>query len=250
MLTAINNIAKIDSIFSQVISARFNSTLPISLKVLEQIDPNRYLLTLGNKTVETKSHTPLEKGASYWGEFKNSKENILQISNLLKKPDFEQKKESKILFTFNQLNEIFSKDKPKKALKETILQKMSLTDDKKDFMQLGNMLLSLEENIFFIPFAYEKRRYFFQFKKKQKNDIVKKEKAIEFYASFKNLGPVKGIVKSADNFKKVILYLYYEKSKRFLKEQMKYLDMQSELHISKDIEPLFESCEKLLDIKG
>ena len=250
MLTAINNIAKIDSIFAQVIRAKFNSTLPISLKVLKEIDPNKYLLNLGNRTVETKSFIPLEKGARYWGEFKNSEENTLQISNLLKKPDFEQKDGNKAFFTLNQLQEIFSKKKPKEALKKSILHKLSITENRNDFMQLSNMLLSLQENIFFIPFTYEKRKFFFQFRKKQKNDIVKKENAIEFYASFKNLGPVKGIVKSADKFKKVILYLYYEKSEKFLKEQMRYLDMDSEIYLSKDIKPLFESCQKLLDIKG
>ncbi len=251
MITAIRDIAKIEGVLNRFQTIEFNATLPVSLKVLEKLEQNRYLLLIGNKTTQTKSLIPLEENREYWGDFKYSKENILQLSNLLKKPDFEQKKLSKeIFFKFEELEKIFSKESPKKSFKENILQKLSVSENRQDFIQLSNMLLALREDIFFIPIEYEQRRYFFQFKKKQKNDIVKKEFTISFYASFKNLGPIKGEIKKVKDFTKLTIYTYYEKSMRFLKKEIKELDFDCEIKLSKDISPLFQSGEKLLDIKG
>ncbi len=251
MITAIKDIAKIEGALNRLQTIEFNATLPVSLKVLKKLEQNRYLLLIGNKTAQTKSLVPLEENGEYWGDFKYSKENILQLSNLLKKPDFERKKVSKeVFFDLNRIKEIFSKENPKKSFKEEVLHKLAKAENRQDFLQLSNMLLALREDIFFIPIQYEKKKYFFQFKKKQKNDIVKKEFTVSFYASFNNLGPIKGEIKSVKDFTKLTIYTYYEKSLKFLKRELKELDMECELKLSRNISPLFESGEKLLDVKG
>jgi len=251
MITAINEIAKTQEILNRFQTIEFNATLPVSLKVTAKLDLNRYILQIGNKTVETKSLIPLEEKEEYWGDFRYSKENILKLSNLLKKPSFEKKHFSKIIFfDMEETKNIFSQKEPVKSFKENILQKLALAENRQDFIQLTNMLIALRENIFFIPIEDEGRRYFFQFKKKQKNDIVKKEFTVEFYASFKNLGPIKGTVKSFKDFQKITIYTYYEKSGNFLKKELKELDFECDIKVSREIYPLFQSSDKLLDIKG
>ncbi len=251
MITAISEIARFESLFSNL-RTNFNATLPISLKVLKEVDLNRFILQMGKREVETKSLIPLKEGEIYWGEFKTSK-GVVQISNLLQKPSFEKKKEifsENLFFDLKDLEEIFSDSKASLKFKENILNKMSISSNREDFAQLGNMLLAFENGVFFIPLKIEDRRYFFQFKNKQKKDKVKKEFTTFFYASFENLGPVRGVIEVGENYRRLRLYTYFEKSADFLKKEMKNLDMQSEIFVSKNIEALFNLENRLLDIKG
>ncbi|NPA81826.1 MAG: hypothetical protein GXO31_04395 [Epsilonproteobacteria bacterium] len=253
MITAINEIARFESIFSKLAVTEFNATLPISIKVLKKMDLNKYVLQIGKKEVETKSLIPLKEGKSYWGDFKTSKGDVLQISNLLEKPSFENKKpflKNEFFLGLDDIKNIFSKEKPKAAFKEHILHQMSSTSSKEEFVQYANMLFALENGVFFIPIEDEKRRYFFQFKNKQKKGRVKKEFTTQFYASFENLGPIKGEVKLIGEAKKLTLYAYFEKSVSFLKKEIKNLEMDGEVFCSKNIAPLFDSSDRLLDIKG
>ncbi len=253
MITAINEIAKFESVFSKLSTLQFNATLPISIKVLKRVDLNRFTLLMGKKEVETKSMVPLKEGEVYWGEFKTSKEGIVKISNLLQKPSFEVKKEhlsKDLFFSLEEIKEIFSKEKSKSVFKEEILNKMASSKNREDFIHLTNTLLALQNAVFFVPVKIDERRYFFQFKNKQKKDKVKKEFTTSFYVSFENLGPINGVLRVADNDKKLTLYAYYKKSALFLKEELKNLHIRSEIFVSKEIKPLFETNKRLLDIKG
>ena len=255
MISQILNIAKIDSLLSNLKTARFNSLLPMTIDVLDKSKENLYMLKIGTKELSTKSAMNLEVGSKYWGMMKEDASlNSLSLSQLLKKPKLLQMQRDNFLpqFTETKLAELFSKANPKTEFKLMLLDKLSQASTKNEFMTLTNMIAALNENIFTMVLKEGNQNTMFQFKKRKKvNQGAKEDAQIDFYAAFENLGPVEGLISVVKDERRVSLSLFYESSLEFLKNELEFLDLKGLLYYKdKKIEPLYELTPSLLDVRG
>jgi hypothetical protein len=234
--------------------ARFNSVLPTTIEVLEDQYGGKYKLLIGNKTISAKSEQELSLGSLYWGTLKESKiSSVIKLSNLIKQPSIV--KNMNILprlDSFSMLN-LLSSSSFSMDFKSFILENMSNTNSKFEFMYLLNILQGVGDNIFSFVLNYGSKDTLFQFKKRKnrKKDFKDNSINIDFYAAFENLGPVEGYIESVDDTKRVTLYLHYEDSIKFLKRELRSLDIEAVVY-KKDsiINPLIDIKPALLDIKG
>jgi hypothetical protein len=253
MINQIAQIAKIETLLANLKTTRFNSVLPMTIDVLEKSSQNLYMLKIGNKEVSTKSALPLDVGSKYWGVMKEDATlNTVSLSQLLKKPKLLQAQRDNFLpqFSETKLQELFTKANPKSELKMALLEKLSLSTTKNEFMTLTNMIAALDANVFTMVLKDGGQSTMFQFKKRVKTSPNEDAK-IDFYAAFENLGPVEGVISVVNDEKKVSLSLFYENSLQFLENELEHLDFEGNLyHKTKNIEPLFELSNSLLDVKG
>lgn len=245
MIKNINRVSKVKNILSKSQTTQFNSSLPVSIEVKEEIDPLRYLLLIGNKELSTKSRKKLDVGAKYWGNFKGGKEGVLNLSNLKKKPSFFNKSENFTLkFNTDIIISSLQKKDPKKNFKSQLLQKLALSSSADEFFAIGNIILALNQNIFVFPMKQGNKKELFQLK----NDL--NEKAVEFYGAFENIGPVKGKIKNEQDGISAKIYVSYKKTYAFLKQELSELGFEAEIFLKDNISPLYENPKILLDMKG
>ncbi len=258
MITQIANLAKIETLLANLKTTRFNSVLPVSIKVIEQKpEKNEYLLQVGNKEFTTKSTKELDVGGKYWGVLKEDKDSkALNLSQLLKKPKLLQMQRKNFLPQLNEtkLQELITKENPKSELKMQLLDKLSQSVTKNEFMTITNMIAALNENVFTLVLKDDDQSTMFQFKKRKnsnKDDDSNSDAKVDFYAAFEHLGPVEGVVSTIGDERKVSLSLFYEESLEFLKKELDNLDLQGVLYKKgKSIEPIYELSASLLDVKG
>jgi hypothetical protein len=258
MINALGALAKIEAILAKIdpTTIKFNTTLPVSVDVKEQLAPQKFLLQIGNKALTTQSMQTLEVGKAYWGVMKEDvtlKSHTL--SQLLQKPHLLQDKKG-LFPTFNpqQLERLLQSEKPKEMMKFTLLEKMAQATTKQEFMSLSNMLQALHENVFTFVMSHQQKETLFQFRKRQNKKSHQEESEevkIDFYAAFEHLGPVEGVVEIIEGIRKLSLYLYYENSLKFLQKELKSLDIEGFLYKKEGkITPLYEYGQSLLDVKG
>lgn len=242
MIGELLGISKIKDIQNNSVWVEFNSTLPVNIKVLEAQNFGRYKMLVGNKTLFVKSQKELKKHTNYWGELKKDKNGVINISNLLERPNFFEEDEE-YFFDYREIDTIEYKDK----FYDKILMKLINSKDKKEFLYFTNILVALCDDIVLFPFIRDNKFYLLQYK-------IIKNNFIKFYFLSENLGPISGeIEKIEDNFF-INLYIYYNKTLLFLKE---FLQMEQKIqkymkiyfHISKNIEPIFTFSNNLLDKK-
>jgi len=257
-LTRLNTIADLGKTIKNEI--KFNSTLPISIKVKEQLKPNLFMLDIGKKEqIQTKSDLPLDVGKKYWAILRqNPKSKTISISNLFIQPKMLQSKLnlSTLKFDIHTLRQILESNNPKESIKQNLLLQLSNAPTRESFLSLTNMLNALGDNLFSFVLTHNQKETLFQFRKqKQKsrsNETNEKQNSsIEFYAAFENLGPLEGVVEIIDGVSRLTLYLYYKNSLLFLKNELKNLSFETNLYQKKGkITPLYESGSSLLDLKG
>lgn len=254
MISQIAKIANIETLLANLKTKRFNSVLPITIDVLEKGDKNQYTLKIGNKELQTKSAMTLDVGSKYWGVMKEEANNAPTLSQLLKKPKLLQMQRKNFLPELNsaKLQELITKENPKVELKALLLERLSQSVSKNEFMTLTNMIAALNENVFTMVLKEGNQSTMFQFKKRKKSNPDSKEDAkIDFYAAFEHLGPVEGVVSVIGGERKVSLSLFYEESLEFLKNELDSLDLEGLLYKKdKNIEPIYELSASLLDTRG
>lgn len=209
----------------------FNNKLPVEIEVKKEINPIRYLLQVGNKSLETKSYTTLEVGKRYFGELTQQKES-LTIKNLVKIPEF-----FKVL---EMENETFM---PKETIKykETLLEKLSNAPTKEQFIFFTQLFLAYNQGIYHLIINEERKAVM---------QLRYKEKKIKFFAIFQNLGALEG-----ELFLNKTLFLHlrfeFESSRRFVSEYINELtDFEVTLSTQKTT-PLYNfSQDSLLNLKG
>jgi len=231
--------------------------LPVTIDVLEKNDKNQFLLKIGNKELTTKSDKELDVGGKYWGVLKEDKDSkAVNLSQLLKKPKLLQMQRKNFLPQLNEtkLQDLITKENPKTELKMQLLDKLSQSVSKNEFMTITNMIAALNENVFTLVLKDENQSTMFQFKKRKKSnseDDSNSEAKVDFYAAFEHLGPVEGVVSTIGDERKVSLSLYYAESLDFLKKELENLDLEGLLYKKgKNIEPIYELSASLLDVKG
>ncbi len=255
MISQLSQIAKIDLLLAKLSTKRFNAVLPVNIDVIKKSDPQKYLLQIGNKEVNTKSSLELEVGKKYWGVMKEQTQtHTVSLSKLLLKPNFLQHTKRSLLpeFTPQKMVGLLAKESPKTELKTQLLEHLSTATSKQDFMTITNMIAALNSDVFSMLLKHNDKSTMFQFKKRKSQSKTSSEDGmIDFYAAFEHLGPVDGVVEVKGDIKRVVLYLYYEQSLEFLQNELSQLDFQGQLYPKKGkIAPLYEPVSSLLDIKG
>ena len=244
----INTIANVSSVVSKAEASqnlRFNSSLPISITVLEVMSRDRYKLLLGNREFTTRSLKKLDKNAKYWGNFGESKDGIITISGLLKKPSCLQGNEEFFDIDVKEfLKEYKEFDYPSRNYKNWILSNLAMRDiDKTLFQTFTYMLLAQNESVIHLPFKSYKKPILVQFQ-------ASFDKTIEFYLAYENLGPIKGVLKKENDTISMEIKILFEKSFYFLKRELNQLKIDINMKIDKNIQPLFDIDMLMLDIKG
>ena len=219
-------------------SINFNANLPITIEVLRQIDSTRYRLKLGRKELTTKSHKPLEEGKKYWANFSEGKGGMLTISNLWKQPHLFQTHDYFLTFSFEEFFQ--SKEFSYNAFKTFLLQKLCDEQLSKElFKTYAYMLLALSKATIHLPFLHEGKKIIVQLQKQTDNSLL-------FYVAFENLGPLLGILSSTE----IQITTMYEKSFYYLQKESPKLGMITHFTLQKEIKPLFDLSDMVLDLKG
>jgi hypothetical protein len=241
---------------------RFNTTLPISIKVKEQLKPNLFMLDIGKKEqIQTKSDLPLDVGKKYWAVLRqNPKSKTLSISNLFIQPKILQSKLNlpSLKFDINTLRQTLQSSNPKESIKQNLLLQLSNAPTRESFLSLTNMLNALGDNLFSFVLTHNQKETLFQFRKQKQKEKSRSNQtnemqnsSIEFYAAFENLGPLEGVVEIIEGVSRLTLYLYYENSLLFLERELKNLSFETNLYKKKGkIFPLYEYKNSILDLKG
>ncbi len=219
-------------------SINFNANLPVSIEVLRKIDPLRYRLKIGRKELVTKSQKSLEEGQKYWANFSETKGGILTISHLWRQPELFV---SETFFmpqsfeSFIQKNG-FSYDSFKAFLINHLAEP---TTSKELFITYSYMLLALSKMIIHLPFLHEGKKLLVQFHQEATEKFL-------FYIALEHLGPMKGYILNNELFLEVM----YDKSFAYLQKEQAKLGMITHLSLQKEIKPLFDKSDVMLDIKG
>ncbi len=259
-LSELTRLSGISDLGGKVEGIKFNATLPITIKVKEQLKPKEFLLDIGRREqIKTKSELPLDVGKKYWGVLReNQQTKQISLSNLLKQPTHLQHSKNSIFpsMTIKELREVLESKNPKESLKFNLLTKLANTTSKQEFLQLTNSLNALQENIFTMVLTQNHKESFLQFKKrrsksKRAESNFKESVIIDFYAAFENLGPIEGVVEMIEGEMRLKLFIFYENSLIFLQKRLKDLDLQTFLYKKEgNISPLYEYPSSLLDVKG
>lgn len=256
MIGQITQLSKIDVLLAKLSVKRFNAILPVNIEVLEKTEPQKYKLQIGKQEIVTKSGAELDVGSKYWGMMKeNLQTNSVILSKLLQKPKLLQNKALVSFlpdFTPEKLVALLAKESPKTEMKMQLLEHLTQAGSKQEFMTLTNMIAALNADVFTMLLKYQNKNTLFQFKRRKSQSQTSSEDGIiDFYAAFEHIGPVEGVVEVTADIKRLTLYLYYEQSLDFLKEQLAELDFEGRLLPKKEkIVPLYEPVSSLLDIKG
>ena len=142
----INQISKIQKIVSgQSGSVILNTSLPVSIKVVEKTGYNRYILEFNEKKLNTKSMKNLKIGGQYWGEISSGSENIV-IQNLYEKPNFIP---ANTLLNGIDLIERLVNEPQIDWLYDHIKDKLTNTNSKAEFEIYTNMLMALQKKIIY-----------------------------------------------------------------------------------------------------
>ena len=247
MISRIRTIKAITQLMESTQTVRFNAALPISVDVLAKIGYNRYRLKVGHKEMTTRSQKPLQEKKRYWGNFSESKEGILTISNLREKPSLLQYHDKYLHVDSLDFLELFTlSSSPYTAFKEWLLNELSLCTVPKDFELLSSMLLALHEGIVHLPLFVYNRPLLIQWK--ESNNKTLNESWIDFYLAFDNMGPVRGNI---DLLAKTLkMSLLFEKTAALFLAHQENAPLAFQLDVKESLSPLWKGDDALLDIKG
>ncbi|AZV46832.1 hypothetical protein C3L23_05965 [Nautilia sp. PV-1] len=207
----------------------FNATLPVKIEVKKQINPIRYLIKLGNREIETKSSIPLLIGKKYFAEIKENK-NRLQISNLKELPRLLEMMEKLEIKNTNEENSSLHS-----FGKQEILQHLSNSVSKFEFIFYTNMLMAYEQKIHHL-IINEKKKALMQYKY-SKNKV-------KFYAIFNHLGELEGEITENS----LTVYSPYNATLQLINLYKDELSLELFLY-KKEVSPLYNFSENLLNLK-
>lgn len=240
MISTLHKLAGIGSDIGHTSSSsiNFNANLPVSLEVLKQIDATRYRLKLGRKELTTKSSKNLKEGQKYWANFSEGKGGILTISNLWKQPQLFEEAAYFLPVSLEQLFE--SRSFSYSDFKAFLLKQLSDEQLSRElFKTYSYMLLALSKATIHLPLIYRGKKVMLQFQKQANASLI-------FYIAYEHLGPLCGII-TPSGFE---IATMYEKSLHYLQKENPKLGMITDLTLQKEIKPLFDVSDLVLDVKG
>ncbi|NPA28683.1 MAG: hypothetical protein GXO33_00685 [Epsilonproteobacteria bacterium] len=254
MIFGLSPVQAVQTALSAITKIEVNTLLQLGIKVLDKEGSGRFLIQMGAHTFTTKSDEPLQPGASYWADMRQSKEGVVQLRRLHPKPELLDKLPRSFLQEDGVFESIAKSKDPIGALKDHLLQKLAAAGDKESFRGLTQLLLSLHHGVITLPFEREGRFTFAQMRKGTKKNKTLNQKSVEFYACMNNLGPVEGSVTGNDRALHLSLTLYYPKSVRLLQKEAEELKGFESVTVALSKEKIYPFWEgdghALLDIKG
>ncbi|WP_104721329.1 hypothetical protein [Helicobacter mesocricetorum] len=230
--------------------AQFNATLPIRLEVMEKMQGIRYMLKVGNITMETKSLKELEIGGKYWAIMGKSNGSIT-LSNLIKQPDLLKTQNIPLKLSSEAMAQFLKEgDNPFETMKGFLIDRLAQAESKWEFAFLSHMLLSLKQKVLTLPLHYDDKEKdgFLQLRKKRVNN----QDYLEFYSVFANLGATWGYLYKLDNHIKLDINVMYESIAKLLKNNLNELAFINQVNIytNSEIKPLYDFNDFLLDLEG
>lgn len=165
----------------------FNANLPVLLNVLAKAQGNSYLLKLGNTTIQTQAHAPLQVGKSYWANMQKNAAGQIIINNLVQKPAIDSAlKHMPLKLSIEDLRHLASEPKAFiQELKEFLLSQLSTTTSQHDFKELSLLALSLTQGVLSLVVHEDGHDHLVQI-------ATAKSNTLDFYAIFPRLGPISG----------------------------------------------------------
>ena len=218
----------------------------LSFDVVKSLENNNYSIMSGDKKFVATSQSELKEGNKYWGnftDFKNPKIlNAVVFPSALK--TFEA---SPIKYQLKDLESLLL-DKNKVAnIKESVIEKLSQSASKEEFVSLSNMLLSFQNGVLTIPTLFHGYFHLLQFKKRYNKES--KKFSLNFYAALETLGPISGVVTLSNNNLFFELSVAFEKTKTVLEEDAKNFSYNVNISVVEEIQPLFNTdTNSILDI--
>ena len=219
-----------------------------SVDVLKTLGDGKYSILLNDKTLTAQSQKQLTAGASYWAQVSNTKNDMPQLSNMLKMPLLLKDLQSSLLqYDVKDLRNLLNSPKPENTIKTQLLEQLSTANTKEEFTNTSNLLLSLQNQTMTIPFSYNGIFSILQYKKRYNKKS--KKTFIDFYAALELLGPISGLISLENTHVSIELNVGYEKTKQFLEANMDSLGYELVITTTTNIEPIFESnLNAILDV--
>lgn len=226
-----------------------NSSLPVKIKVLGKLYGIRYMLQIGNIQSETKSLKELEVGQTYLAMMKKTMSNSIMLSGLIKQPKIMEFSRF-FKMDFQQLHQLHQNAKSAEdffsGFKHEVMHKLAASTDRHEFWFWTNIMLSLQQGVYTIPFYYDEKEHFLQLRKRAAQDVL------DFYAVFPNLGEIEGAIKAYKDELFLELTVQFPNVKRNLikhSDELKGVTL-SRVSVGSEMTPLYEFSNALLDMKG
>lgn len=245
MLEALNALNQLNALHSKNAAHHFNATLPILLKVLEKQDKDLFLLQVGNKIIPTKSEQELKINQPYFAIMQRNQLGDIVLKNLVPAPKILDALDDLPAIEMKKLKEILSaKDNtPLKEYKEFLSEKLVHAKNSQEFLNIANMLLSLQSQVLSFVVENERKKAFLQMKAKKQS--------VDFYALYPNLGEIGGVIYLKEKEKQLFLKTTLQRTQEVLKEAQNTLLGFSFVEIVCEKTPmLFAFEERLLDTLG
>ncbi len=245
MLEALNALNQLNAIHSKNAAHHFNAALPILLKVLEKQDKDLFLLQVGNRIIPTKSEQELKINQPYFAIMQRNQLGDIVLKNLVPAPKILDALNDLPTLEMKQIKEILSaKDNtPLKEYKEFLSEKLVHAKNSQEFLNIANMLLSLQSQVLSFVIENERKKAFLQMKAKKQS--------VDFYALYPNLGEIGGVIYLKEKEKQLFLKTTLQRTKEVLKEAQNTLLGFSSVEIVCEKTPmLFAFEERLLDTLG
>jgi hypothetical protein len=220
----------------------------LTFNVVKSLENNNYSILSNNKNFIASSQTELKEGQRYWGTLSDFKSQTPKLSSILAFPSLVKTFEaSPIKYQLKNL-ELLLLDKNKVAnLKESVLEKISQSSSKEEFIALSNTLLSFENGVFTIPTLFHGYFHLLQFKKRYNKES--KKFSLNFYAALETLGPISGVITLSNSNLFFELSVAFEKTKTILEEDAKNFSYNVNISVAEEIRPLFNTdTNSILDI--
>ncbi len=253
MIYSLAPVSAAQKILAQLAKIEINALLQVGIDVLKKENDGTFLIRMGKQTLHTKSETPLVPGKGYWVDMEESKNGIIRLTKLHPRPEIFKKEGFTPIGGSELLSNLAKESDPIEGLKERVLHMMASSQNKEQFQSLAQMLLSLHQGVLTLPIEERGKKALLQMREGKKGDTLK-EKSVEFYAAFNNLGPLAGTISTHENRLNLSLEVFYPKTARLLdglKEKLKGFSLISIKVRSSFILPFRESERLgLLDIKG
>ncbi|MGL2466010.1 hypothetical protein ACOWNH_04445 [Helicobacter pylori] len=245
MLEALNALNQLNALHSKNAAHHFNAALPILLKVLEKQDKDLFLLQVGNRIIPTKSEQDLKINQPYFATMQRNQLGDIVLKNLVPAPKILDALDDLPAIEMHKLKEILSaKDNtPLKEYKEFLSEKLVHAKSSQEFLNVANMLLSLQSQVLSFAIENERKKAFLQ--------VKAKKQSVDFYALYPNLGEIGGVIYLKEKEKQLFLKTTLQRTKEVLKEAQNTLLGFSSVEIVCEKTPMLFSFEdRLLDTIG
>ncbi len=252
MIYGLTPIQAARQILAGLAKVEINALLQLGIEVLEKKGDGTFVIRLGQHKLQTRSETPLLPGREYWADIEQHKEGPVRLTRLHPKPLLLQK-EGFIAFGREFIAKLAAEEDPAGSVKEHLMQMMAASSNKEQFQTLSQLLLSWHQGVVTIPFKERGKRMLLQMRRGKKNETLK-QKSVEFYAAFNNLGPIEGAILLHGDETLLNMEVFYPKTANLLNGLKGELAGFSQISVSLSdsaITPFWESeTLGLLDIRG